>query len=232
MKSLRKSNERGMAYHGWLESAHTFSFAGYFDERFMGFRDLRVINEDRIKGGGGFPSHPHRDMEIITYVIEGALKHKDSMGNEATIYPGEVQRMSAGRGVVHSEHNASATDDVHLLQIWINTEKSGNDPSYGQKSFADEIAKKPLTLVVSKNARDGSIEINQDVCLWVGSLKSSVSTELELGEGRHGWVQLIKGQIDVGGTRMNPGDGLAISEERSLPVTAAADSEFLFFDLP
>lgn len=221
-----------MANHGWLQSAHTFSFAGYFDERFMGFRDLRVINEDWIKGRGGFPSHPHRDMEIITYIIEGALRHKDSMGNEATIYPGEVQRMSAGTGVVHSEHNASATDDVHLLQIWINTEKSGIEPSYGQKSFADEIAKNPLTLVVSKGGRDGSVEIYQDVCLWVGKLKESDSTELKLAENRHGWIQLVKGQLDVDGTKMNPGDGLAISEETLLKAKALSDAEFLFFDLP
>ncbi len=232
MKSLRKSSERGHADHGWLKSAHTFSFAGYFDERFMGFRDLRVINEDWIKGRGGFPSHPHRDMEIITYIIEGALKHKDSMGNEATIYPGEVQRMSAGKGVVHSEHNASATEDVHLLQIWINTEKSGIEPSYGQKSFADEIAKNALTLVVSKNGDNGSVSINQDVNLWVGKLGENDSTKLSLGDHRHGWVQLISGQMDVDGTRMNPGDGLAISEENSLNARALAKSEFLFFDLP
>lgn len=220
-----------MANQGWLESAHTFSFAGYFDERFMGFRDLRVINEDHIKGRGGFPSHPHRDMEIITYVIEGALKHKDSMGNEAVIYPGEVQRMSAGSGIVHSEHNASDTQNVHLLQIWINTEKSGIEPSYGQKSFSDEIAKNPLTLVVSKNGRDGSVNINQDVNLWVGKLPEKATTVIQMGEGRHGWVQLIKGQIEVGGVKMNAGDGLAISEEGSLEVESSQDAEFLFFDL-
>jgi quercetin 2,3-dioxygenase len=231
MKSLRRSSDRGHASHGWLESAHTFSFADYFDERFMGFRDLRVINEDRIKGRGGFPSHPHRDMEIITYVIEGALRHKDSMGNEATIYPGEVQIMSAGKGVVHSEHNASPAEEVHLLQIWINTDKSGLEPSYGQKSFAEAISQNPLTLVVSKSGVNGSVVIHQDVNLWVGKLSAGGSTKLELQERRHGWIQLIKGQLDIDGTKMNPGDGLAIDNELSLTVQASLDSEFLFFDL-
>lgn len=231
MKTLRKSQDRGFADHGWLKSAHTFSFAGYYDDRFMGFRTLRVINEDRVAGGGGFPSHPHRDMEIITYIISGALKHKDSMGNEAVIYPGEVQRMSAGTGVVHSEFNASGSEEAHFLQIWIQTEKTGLEPGYGQKSFADEIRKNKLTLVVSKEQDKGSVGINQDMKLYVGRLSESETVDLPVSRDRHAWVQVIKGEIEVSGEKLSAGDGLAISTESSLAARASSQAEFLFFDL-
>ena len=228
---LRKSNERGHANHGWLDSYHSFSFADYYDKNFMGFRSLRVINEDRIAGGGGFPSHPHRDMEIITYMVAGRLEHQDSMGNKAIIKPGEVQRMSAGTGVVHSEANASKDELAHLLQIWIMTNKSGHRPGYGQKDFSAEIKNKSLVLTASLNGRDGSIEINQDVDLYLGRVKTGEATSFEIKNGRHIWVQLIKGELLINDQKLFPGDGAAISEEKQIELQAKSESEFLLFDL-
>lgn len=231
MLTVRRSNERGHANHGWLDTHYTFSFSDYYDLRFMGFRDLRVINEDYIAPAQGFPTHGHRDMEIITYVIEGELSHRDSMGNGETIRPNEVQRMTAGTGVLHSEYS-SPTDKTHLLQIWILPEKQNLQPSYEQKFFAPEEKQGRLRLVASRGGDDGSVKINQDVSLYASVLNSGESAEHELNEGRHAWVQVISGLLDVNDTRLEKGDGAAVSEERLLRFAAAGDStEFLLFDL-
>ena len=231
MIKVRKSNERGGANHGWLQSQHTFSFADYYDPGFMGFRDLRVINEDHIAPAQGFPTHGHRDMEIITYVINGELSHRDSMGNGETIRPHEVQRMTAGTGVLHSEYS-SPTDKTHLLQIWILPEKQNLQPGYEQKYFAPEEKQGKLRLVASRGGDDGSVTINQDVSLYASVFSKGDSDEHELGEGRHAWIQVISGSLDVNGTTLEKGDGAAISEERLLQLKATADNtEFLLFDL-
>lgn len=193
MICLRKSNDRGRADHGWLKSRHTFSFADYHDPDFMGFRTLRVINEDHIQGGKGFGTHPHRDMEIISYVASGALEHKDSMGNSTVILPGEVQRMSAGTGVRHSEFNPDPNHEVHLFQIWILPEKTGIPPSYGQKSFELELNNNDLVLVVSKDGRDGSLSMNQDADVYVSRLKPGRKFSLQIRSGRGIWAQMING---------------------------------------
>ena len=231
MIKVRKSNERGGANHGWLQTQHTFSFADYYDPGFMGFRDLRVINEDHIAPAQGFPTHGHRDMEIITYVINGELSHRDSMGNGETIRPHEVQRMTAGTGVLHSEYS-SPTDKTHLLQIWILPEKQNLQPGYEQKYFAPEEKQGKLRLVASRGGDDGSVTINQDVSLYASVFSKGDSDEHELGEGRHAWIQVISGSLDVNGTTLEKGDGAAISEERLLQLKATADNtEFLLFDL-
>ena len=231
MIKVRKSNERGGANHGWLQTQHTFSFAEYYDPGFMGFRDLRVINEDHIAPAQGFPTHGHRDMEIITYVINGELSHRDSMGNGETIRPHEVQRMTAGTGVLHSEYS-SPTDKTHLLQIWILPEKQNLQPGYEQKYFAPEEKQGKLRLVASRGGDDGSVKINQDVLLYASVFNNGDSAEHELGEGRHAWIQVISGSLDVNGTTLEKGDGAAISEERLLQLKATADNtEFLLFDL-
>jgi redox-sensitive bicupin YhaK (pirin superfamily) len=232
MMYLRKSDERGHADHGWLNSYHTFSFADYYDPNFMGFRVLRVINEDRIEGGTGFPTHPHNDMEIITYIVEGALKHKDSLGTEAVIRPDDVQRMSAGTGIRHSEFNDSKTEPTHLLQIWLLTEKNGISPSYEQKSFTDRFQKENFVLVCSRGAREGSIGIHQDVNLYAGRFKAGDKHDFKIPKGRHAWLQLIKGELEVAGEKLSSGDGLAVSEEAVLPIASVETSEFLLFDLP
>ena len=231
MINIRRTNERGHADHGWLNTYHSFSFADYYDPRFMGFRDLRVINEDFIAPDQGFPTHGHRDMEIITYVISGELSHRDSMGNGETIHPHEVQRMTAGTGVLHSEYS-SPTDKTHLLQIWILPEKQNLAPSYEQKIFAPEEKQGKLRLVASRGADDGSVHINQDVKLYASILSEGEEVSYELAVGRHAWVQLISGSVDVNGEKLNPGDGAAVSKETLLKIKAAADnSEFLLFDL-
>jgi quercetin 2,3-dioxygenase len=231
MIKVRRSNERGHANHGWLDTRYTFSFSDYYDPGFMGFRDLRVINEDFIEADQGFPKHGHRDMEIITYMISGELSHRDSMGNGETIHPNEVQRMTAGTGVLHSEYS-SPTDKTHLLQIWILPEKHGLTPSYEQKYFAAEDKQGKLKLVASRGGDDGSVSINQDVKLYASVLQSGKQVSHDLAEGRHAWIQVISGSVDVNGTTLRKGDGAAISEEKSLKIAATDDdTEFLLFDL-
>jgi len=231
MIKIRRSNERGHANHGWLDTYHTFSFADYYDPANMGFRDLRVINEDRVEAGQGFPTHGHRDMEIITYVIKGEVSHRDSMGNGETIRPHEVQRMTAGTGVLHSEYS-SPTERTHFLQIWIQPEKSNLQPGYEQKAFPAEEKQGKLKLVASRGGDDGSVPLNQVVRFYSSILGSGEDGSFDLAAGRNAWVQLISGSIDLNGERLEPGDGAAISEESSLKLKALSDkSEFLLFDL-
>jgi len=231
MINIRRSNERGHANHGWLDTHFSFSFADYYDPNFMGFRDLRVINEDFIEPGQGFPKHGHRDMEIITYMISGEISHRDSMGNGETIHPTEVQRMTAGTGVLHSEYS-SPTDRTHLLQIWILPEKRNLEPGYEQKEFATEEKQGKLKLIASRGGDDGSMHINQDVKLFASVLKSGEAVSHSIDEGRHAWIQLISGSLDVNDTRLTACDGAAISEEQSLKLRALEDgTEFLLFDL-
>ncbi|HSI88984.1 MAG TPA: pirin family protein [Pyrinomonadaceae bacterium] len=231
MIEIRRSNERGHANHGWLDTYHSFSFADYYDPRHMGFRDLRVINEDRVAPAQGFPTHGHRDMEIITYVISGELSHRDSMGNGETIRPHEVQRMTAGTGVMHSEYS-SPTDDTHLLQIWILPEKKNLLPSYEQTYFPPEEKQGKLRLVASRGGDDGSVHINQDVKLYSSILGNGEEITYDIAEGRHAWVQLISGSLEINGQTLQPGDGAAVSEEKSLTLQSAEDNtEFLLFDL-
>lgn len=229
MMTIRKADERGQAKFGWLDSRHTFSFGGYHDPQHMGFQTLRVINDDWIAPGGGFDTHPHRDMEIITVVLEGALAHKDSIGSAEVLRPGEVQRMSAGTGIRHSESNHSQTEPVHLLQIWIVPERNGVAPRYGQRRFDDTSDR--LRLVVSRDGRDGSLEIHQDADVYVGHLGASVSVAHKLKPDRHAWVQVAGGNIELNGQRLNAGDGAAISDERALNILANDASEVLVFDL-
>lgn len=231
MIKIRRSKDRGHANHGWLDTYHSFSFADYYDPSNMGFRDLRVINEDFIEAAQGFPTHGHRDMEIITYVIDGEISHRDSMGNGETVRPHEVQRMTAGTGVLHSEYS-SPTERTHILQIWILPEKQNLQPSYEQTYFAPEEKQGKLKLVASRGGDDGSVHINQDVKLYSSLLSDGETVSLELSEGRHAWVQLISGSLDVNGERLDPGDGAAISEETALTIKALADkTELLLFDL-
>ena len=231
MIKIRRSKERGHANHGWLDTHYTFSFSDYYDPRFMGFRDLRVINEDYIEPDQGFPKHGHRDMEIITYMISGELSHRDSMGNGETIHPGEVQRMTAGTGVLHSEYS-SPTDKTHLLQIWILPEENRLTPGYEQKLFAPKEKQGALKLIASRGGGDGSVHINQDVKLYASVLAEGKSVSQEIANGRHAWIQLIRGALDVNGYTLEAGDGAAISEEQKLKFTAHEDNtEFLFFDL-
>ena len=231
MIKIRRSDERGHANHGWLDSRFSFSFADYYDPAHMGFRALRVINEDYIEPAQGFPTHGHRDMEIITYVIDGELSHRDSMGNGETIRPHEVQRMTAGTGVLHSEYS-SPTDKTHLLQIWILPEKQNLQPGYEQKIFPVEEKQGKLRLVASKGGDDGSVHINQDVKLYASILSNGEEAAHALADGRHAWVQLISGSLTVNGEQLNPGDGAAISNEAELKLKAGEDkTEFLLFDL-
>ncbi len=231
MMQLRKSDARGLANHGWLKSLHTFSFARYFDPEQMGFRALRVINEDRIDGGTGFGAHPHRDMEIISYVVKGALEHQDSMGTKAIIRPGEVQRMSAGSGVVHSEYNQLPDEETHFFQIWIQPKSRGGEPGYGQKSFADELARKNLVLVVSEDGRDGSISIKQDADLYISRMKTDEELSFSLRSGRGAWVQIVSGGVSLNGRDLKTGDGVAVTGVDELRFLAAQPTEFLLFDL-
>jgi len=231
MITIRRSEDRGKANYGWLDTNYTFSFSEYYDPRFMGFRSLRVINEDFIAPNQGFPTHGHRDMEIVTYVISGELSHRDSMGNGETIHPHEVQRMTAGTGVLHSEYS-SPTDRTHLLQIWILPEKQNLQPSYEQKLFAPEEKKGKLRLVASRGGDDGSVKINQDVKLFASILASGEEVTYEIAPDRHAWIQLISGSLAVNGETLKAGDGAAISKETLLTIKALEDdSEFLLFDL-
>lgn len=231
MLTLRKSEERGFADHGWLKSHHTFSFAGYYDPEHMAFRKLRVINEDIIDGGTGFGKHPHRDMEIITYVVKGALEHQDSMGNKTIIRPGEVQKMSAASGVMHSEYNLEKDEQTHLFQIWIMPNTVGGTPGYGQKSFEQELSTNKLTLVVSSDARDGSIGIKQDADMYIARLKKDEDLKFDVRSGRGVWVQLIKGNIQINDQILNAGDAASTENEQSLKIKAHDDAEFILFDL-
>ena len=232
MIQIRKAEDRGHASHGWLDTYHTFSFADYYDPSYMGFRSLRVINEDWVQGGHGFPAHPHRDMEIITYVLEGSLEHKDSMGTGAVIRPGEVQKMSAGTGVRHSEFNHSKSEPVHLLQIWIMPEKNGIKPNYEQKVIPAEEKKGQLKLVASHDGRNNTVRIHQDAELYAAELATSQSIEYQPGEGRHSWIQIARGKVSVNGKELRAGDGAAIVQEPNLQIVGkAGQSEFLLFDL-
>ena len=221
----RLATERGHAEHGWLTSHHTFSFADYHDPRHMGFATLRVINDDTVAGGGGFPSHAHRDMEIISYVISGALRHQDSMGNGSVIKPGDVQRMSAGRGVVHSEQNASATEPVHFLQIWVLPEKAGLPSGYEQTTFSDAEKRGRLRLVVSRDGAEGSVKIQQDAKVYASLLAPGERVEHVFGsEGqapRRGWVHVVRGAVQVAGKRYEAGDGVAVQDEPRLTLEGA-----------
>jgi hypothetical protein len=230
MIKIRRSSDRGHADHGWLKSQHTFSFAGYYDPQFMGFRRLRVINQDFIAGGGGFPTHPHRDMEIVTYMVDGELTHRDSMGNTEVIRRGEVQYMCAGTGVAHSEFNASPTKVAHLLQIWIEPQELNLKPAYGQKSFLPEFQTGKLVKVLSNDGSDGSVAIKQNARLWVGWL-SEQTLKLPLKKERHGWLQVIKGEIELQNEVLKPGDAVAMTHEEEPEIRVKEGSEILFFDL-
>jgi len=231
MINIRRSNERGGGDYGWLNTRHTFSFDQYHDPRFMGFRSLRVINEDKVAPGGGFPTHPHRDMEIITYILEGALEHKDSLGTGSVIRPGDGQRMSAGRGIRHSEMNSSPTESVHLLQIWIMPDRSGHEPSYEQKAFPDEEKRGKLRLIASPDGKDGSVTIHQDAKLYGSLLEPGQQVQHELGKGRYAWLQVAKGAVELNGRPLHQGDGAAVSDEQKLTIKGTADAEVLLFDL-
>jgi quercetin 2,3-dioxygenase len=231
MIAIRKSNERGHANHGWLDSKFTFSFADYFDPQHVEFRTLRVMNDDHIAGGAGFPTHPHRDMEIVTYVLEGALAHKDSMGNGSVIKPGDVQYMSAGTGVAHSEFNASPEEQVHMYQIWMFPDKKGYTPTYDQKHFAADEKRGKLRLVVSPDGREGSVQIRQDNELYATVLGSGETVKHELKPERHAYVQVARGSVTLNGRKLETGDGAAISAEKSVELTGVDRAEVLLFDL-
>ena len=233
MIQIRRSEDRGRFDHGWLDTRHTFSFADYHDARFMGFRDLRVVNEDRVAPGQVFGTHGHRDMEIVSYVLDGALAHRDNMGSGSVIVPGDVQYMSAGTGVRHSEFNASQTEPVHFVQIWIEPNASGLPPRYGQKRFDEASKAGRLALVASGSGAEGSIAIRQDVNLYASILAPGQSASLALRAGRYAWVQVLRGALDVNGQGLEAGDGLAASEETELRFAATGETpaEFLVFDL-
>jgi len=231
MLAIRRSHERGHANHGWLDTHYTFSFADYYDPGHVHFRTLRVINDDRVAGGGGFPMHPHRDMEIVTYVLEGGLEHRDSMGNGSVIRPGDVQRMSAGTGVTHSEFNASKTEPVHLLQIWMFPERKGIKPSYEQKAFSEADKRSRLRLVASPDGRDGSVTIHQDNEMYATVLRKGETVRHELKPERHAWVQVARGSVKLNGQELAEGDGAAISEEKAIELAGVKDAELLLFDL-
>lgn len=232
MLTVRKSEERGRAQFGWLDSKHSFSFGHYFDPKHMGFGPLRVINEDRVAPGGGFPTHPHADMEIISYVLAGALEHKDSIGTGSVIRPGDVQRMSAGTGIRHSEFNASKTEPVHFLQIWIIPERKGSAPSYEQKAFSSDEKRGRLRLVGSRDGRDGSVTIHRDVDLYAGLLTAGKTVSHVLATGRIGWVQVARGTATLNGEQLRPGDGVAIEKSGQLTLVGTDDTEVLLFDMP
>lgn len=232
MITIRKSEDRGHADHGWLNTYHSFSFAGYYDPRHMGFGNLRVVNEDRVQPGEGFPTHPHRDMEIISYVLEGALEHRDSMGNGSVIRQGEVQRMSAGTGITHSEFNHSKEEALHFFQIWILPQSEGVAPGYEQKLFPEQEKRGALRLIASADGADGSVTINQDAKMYATVIDGGQEVVHHLARGRHAWVQTARGSITVNGHLLEAGDGAAVSEEDLVRLTARQPSEVLLFDLP
>jgi redox-sensitive bicupin YhaK (pirin superfamily) len=229
MINIRPGNERGQTRLDWLDSRHSFSFGDFYDPAKLGFRSLRVINDDWIAPGSGFGMHPHRDMEIITYVLEGSLEHRDSLGTGSVIQPGEVQRMTAGTGIRHSEFNPSEKTTVHMLQIWLLPEKKGLKPTYEQKNFTANGS--GLRLVAARDGRHGAVTVNQDVNLYAGRLNKGEKVEHKLDRGRHGWIQVAKGEIVLNGHRLQAGDAAALSEEPSVLVTAQSPAEFLLFDL-
>ncbi len=231
MITLRRSDERGHANHGWLDSYHTFSFANYYDPQHMGFRTLRVINDDRVAPGAGFGAHSHRDMEIITYVLEGSLEHKDSLGTGAVITPGEAQRMSAGTGITHSEFNHSQTEPVHFLQIWIVPDTRGLKPSYEQRHFPLAEKQGKLRLIAAKDGRDGAVTIHQDVDLYTSVLAAGDLVSHQLEPGRHAWLQVAQGEATLNGYALKVGDGVAVTEAKRLEVSTGTEAEILLFDL-
>ncbi|AUX26713.1 pirin [Sorangium cellulosum] len=228
---IRRSSERGHADHGWLRSFHTFSFAGYHDPAHMGFGALRVINEDRVQPGKGFGTHPHRDMEIISYVLDGGLEHRDSMGNGSVIRPGDVQRMSAGTGVTHSEFNASRSELVHFLQIWIVPDRRGIAPSYEQKAFPEAERRGKLRLVASRDGRAGSVLVHQDMNLYASLLGAGEPVRYEVPAARRAWIHVARGSVEIGGARLDAGDAAAVSEAGALDIVGKDPAELLVFDL-
>jgi redox-sensitive bicupin YhaK (pirin superfamily) len=237
MINIRKSSERGHARYDWLDTWHTFSFDTYYDPRFMNFRSLRVINEDRVAPGAGFPTHGHRDMEIITYVLEGSLEHRDSLGNGSVILPGDGQRMTAGRGIRHSETNPSPTEPVHLLQIWIMPDRQGLDPGYEQKRFAPEEKQGRLCLIAApagwkpQAGGNGHVSIHQDVFLYASLLRPGEQVAHDFAPDRYGWLQVARGAVQVNGQQLSQGDGAALSQEAKVNIRASEDAEILLFDL-
>jgi redox-sensitive bicupin YhaK (pirin superfamily) len=231
MIRIRRSAERGRANHGWLDARHSFSFAGYFDPDHVGFRKLRVLNEDRIQPGAGFPEHGHEDMEIITYVIDGGLTHRDSTGSVATLEPGDVQVMSAGRGIRHSEFNASHERELHLIQVWIEPAERGAEPRHAEAHFADSTRRGQLRAIAASDGRDGSLPIGQDAVVYASVLDSGQVIEHELDPGRYAWLQLVRGALSVNGEPLAAGDGAAIDGETRLELRALEEAEILLFDL-
>jgi redox-sensitive bicupin YhaK (pirin superfamily) len=232
MQEIRKSETRGHADHGWLKSKHSFSFADYFDEQHVEFGALRVINEDRVEAGRGFGTHPHRDMEIVSYVLSGQLGHRDSMGNGSVMKPGDVQRMSAGTGVMHSEMNPSPTEPVHFLQIWIRPSKFGVRPGYEQKHFDASQKRGKLRLVVSEDGAEGSVRIHQDARMYAGLFDASEAAQLNVAAGRRIYVHLVRGELTVNGSVLTGGDALKLTGTTQLDISAGKDAEVLVFDLP
>lgn len=231
MIQTRNAGDRGHVNLGWLDSYHSFSFGSYFDPAHMGFRKLRVINEDRVVPGGGFPTHPHRDMEILTYVIDGALEHRDSMGNGSVIRRGDIQRMTAGTGVTHSEYNHSGSEPVHFLQIWIETEATGLEPDYEQANYLDHARRGRLQKIVSRGGGDGAVHVNQEVSLYRAEISAEDVIVWPADTGRHTWIQVVRGELRVNDEDLGAGDGVAISHGGDLRITTAHSAEFLLFDL-
>lgn len=231
MIRVRKAADRGHADYGWLDTWHTFSFATYQDSAHVRFRALRVMNEDFVAPGRGFGTHPHNDMEIVTYVLSGALEHRDSMGNGEVLRPGEFQRMSAGTGITHSEFNPSQDEATHLYQIWLFPERKGIEPSYEQKAFPEAERHNQLRLVASQDGADGSLTIHQNARIYLSTIDSGNHVSLDLPAGRHAWLQVLRGGVSINGTKLDTSDGAAVSEESSLSITADADAEILLFDL-
>lgn len=231
MLNIRPAAERGHANFGWLQSRHSFSFGSYYDPQHMGFSDLLVINDDRVRAAGGFDTHGHRDMEIFSYVLDGALEHRDSMGNGSVIRPGDVQLMSAGTGVRHSEYNASRTDAVHFLQIWIVPERKGLTPGYQQRHFAADEKRGQLRLVLSPDGAEGSLTIHQDARVYAGLFDGNEAQRFELPEGRYAYLQVARGSLEVNGQRLEAGDGASLREVRSIELSQGEDAEVLLFDL-
>jgi quercetin 2,3-dioxygenase len=232
MLEVRKANERGFADHGWLKSHHSFSFADYYDPAHVEFGALRVINEDRVQGGAGFGTHGHRDMEIVSYVLEGSLAHQDSMGNGSTIRPGDVQRMSAGSGVMHSEFNPSDTDRVHFLQIWIQPNVRGIEPSYEEKHFSREEKRGRLRLIASPDRAQGSVLLHQDARIYAGLFEADERATLDLATGRRAYVHVARGSVNVNGTTLDAGDALKLQGVPAVTLDVGRDAEVLVFDLP